>query len=56
MEFLSLAQEAMVLDHYQTPFLSVRILPKHLLLIVGHELDQNQYQRLHKKWSHFFIH
>ncbi|KAL1107623.1 hypothetical protein V6Z11_D03G058500 [Gossypium hirsutum] len=49
---LDRTEEAMSLDHYQTYcnlFLSMRIPPERLLLLIGHELDQNHSQRTHKK-------
>lgn len=33
--------------------LFVRILPRYLLLLICHELDQNRFQRVQKKWFHF---
>ena len=46
--------EVMELDYYQPDcnlFLSVRIAPEHLLLLIGHELwiEKNHSERVHKK-------
>ena len=62
------AEKTMSLDHYQTScnlFLSVRILPECLLLLICHELYQNHSQRVHTilevcedfittKWTTYF--
>jgi hypothetical protein len=48
----------MSLDHYQTDcnlFLSMKIPPERLLLLIGHELDQNHSQQVHKKLRSVFI-
>lgn len=52
-DFLVWAEKIISLNHYQTScnlFLSIRILPEYLLLLIGHELFQN-----HSQWVHTFL-